>query len=62
MDVIKTLRPGKNDTKCYVELYGDNLVAIRYRLNAERQISYTAVELSPESGNSISTLKIGGGL
>ncbi len=45
MDVVKTLRPGKNGTKRYVELYGDNLVAVRYRLDAEKQLSYTTVEL-----------------
>jgi hypothetical protein len=45
MDVVKTLKPGKNGTKRLVEIYGDDLVAVRYRLDSERQLSYTTVEL-----------------
>jgi hypothetical protein len=45
MDVVKTLRPGKNGTKRLVELYGDDLVAVRYRLDPLQQISYTPIEL-----------------
>lgn len=48
MDVVKSLKPGKNGTKRFVERYGDDLVAVRYRLDAERQISYTTVELIVE--------------
>ncbi|KFX68059.1 hypothetical protein TMS3_0122955 [Pseudomonas taeanensis MS-3] len=45
MDVVKTLKPGKNGTKRLVEIYGDDLVAVRYRLDSKRQLSYTTVEL-----------------
>lgn len=48
MDVVKSLKPGKNGTKRFVELYGDDLVAVRYRHDAERHISYTTVELIVE--------------
>ncbi|NQD93266.1 hypothetical protein HP532_11480 [Pseudomonas sp. CrR25] len=45
MDVVKTLKPGKSGTKRLVELYGDHLVAVRYRLDPLQQISYTNIEL-----------------
>jgi hypothetical protein len=48
MDVVKSLKPGKNGTKRYVERYGDDLIAVRYRHDAEKQISYTTVELIVE--------------
>lgn len=48
MDVVKSLKPGKNGTKRFVALYGDDLVAVRYRHDAEQQISYTTVELIVE--------------
>ncbi|NQD95508.1 hypothetical protein HP532_22890 [Pseudomonas sp. CrR25] len=45
MDVVKTLKPGRNGTKRLVERYGDGLVAVRYRLDPLQQISYTNIEL-----------------
>ncbi|TWC28584.1 hypothetical protein FBY03_1359 [Pseudomonas sp. SJZ079] len=45
MDVVKTLKPGMNGTRRLVEIYGDDLIAVRYRLDPERQLSYTTVEL-----------------
>lgn len=48
MDVVKTLQPGKNGTKGFVELYGDDLVAVRYRQDAESRLSFTTVELIVE--------------
>jgi hypothetical protein len=48
MDVVKTLQPGKNGTKRFVERYGDDLVAVRYRQDAESHISVTTVELIVE--------------
>ena len=48
MDVVKTLQPGKNGTKRFVERYGDDLVAVRYRQDAESHISFTTVELIVE--------------
>ncbi|HZX16902.1 MAG TPA: hypothetical protein VFF22_08595 [Pseudomonas sp.] len=48
MDVVKSLKPGKNGTKRFVERYGDDLIAVRYRHDAEKQISYTTIELIVE--------------
>jgi hypothetical protein len=48
MDVVKSLKLGKNGTKRVVERYGDDLVAVRYRHDPERQISYTTAELIVE--------------
>lgn len=45
MEVVKTLKPGRNGTKRLVDIYGDSLVAVRYRLDREKQLSYTTVEL-----------------
>lgn len=41
MDVVKTLKHGQNGTSRHIELYGDNL-------DAERQIRYTAAEITIE--------------
>ncbi|WP_068826930.1 hypothetical protein [Pseudomonas sp. BMS12] len=48
MDVVKTLKPGKNGTKRLVERYGNQLVAVRYRLDRKTNTSYTTVELIVE--------------
>ncbi|MGL4318419.1 MAG: hypothetical protein ACRCTL_17610 [Pseudomonas sp.] len=45
MEVVKTLKPGKNGTKRLVDIYGDSLVAVRYRHDREKRLSYTTVEL-----------------
>lgn len=45
MDVVKTLKPGKAGTKRLVEIYGESLVAVRYRYDREKRLSYTTVEL-----------------
>ncbi|HSC84275.1 MAG TPA: hypothetical protein VLC30_11715 [Pseudomonas sp.] len=49
MEVVKTLKPGRNGTKRLAELYGDSLVAVRYRLDREKQLSYTTIELIIDS-------------
>lgn len=49
MEVVKTLKPGSNGTKRLVDLYGDSLVTVRYRLDREKQLSYTTVELIIET-------------
>jgi hypothetical protein len=51
MDVVKSLNPGKNGSTRFVERYGDDLIAARYRRDAERQTSYTTVELIVERKN-----------
>ncbi len=45
MDVVKTLKAGKNGTKRLVQIYGEDLVAVRYRLDSTKQVSYTTIEL-----------------
>ncbi|MEO4046474.1 hypothetical protein AAFN46_05200 [Pseudomonas sp. CAU 1711] len=45
MEVVKTLKPGKNGTKRLVDIYGESLVAVRYRLDRKTNTSYTTVEL-----------------
>lgn len=45
MDVVKSLKPGKNATKRVVERHGDDLIAVRYRQDTKRQISNVTVEL-----------------
>lgn len=49
MEVVKTLKPGRNGTKRLVELYGKQLLAVRYRLDRDKQLSYTTVELIIET-------------
>lgn len=45
MDVIKTLKPGQNGTKRFVERYGQDLLNVRYRDDPEQSMRYTTVEL-----------------
>jgi hypothetical protein len=51
MDVVKSLNPSKNGSKRFVERYGNDLIAARYRHDAEKQISDTTVELTVERKN-----------
>lgn len=48
MDVIKTLKPGQNGTKRFVERYGQDLLTVRYRDDPEQSMRYTTVELIVE--------------
>lgn len=48
MDVVKTIKPGKPGTKRLQERYGDQLVAVRYRLDRKTHTHYTTVELIVE--------------
>lgn len=43
-----TLAPGENGTKKVVQRYGDRLVAVRYRYDAERRLRLKTVELIEE--------------
>lgn len=43
-------RPGEPGTKAFVELYGDRLVCVRYRYDAERRRRYTTVEIIVSEG------------
>ena len=48
MSVRLTLKPGQRGTKQLVEQYGDRLVCVRYRYDAERGKRYKTVELIAE--------------
>ncbi len=48
MKIGRTLRPGQPGTGKYVEQYGDALVCIRYRYDADRNTRLTTVELITE--------------
>jgi len=39
------LKPGKNGTKKYVTEYGDKLVCVRYRYDAQKRKQYKTVEI-----------------
>lgn len=39
------LKPGQNGTKKFVEKYGDTLVCLRYRYDAEKRKQYKTIEI-----------------
>ena len=43
--VKKKLQPGNNGTKRHQLRYGDDLVCVRYREDAENNVQYTTVEI-----------------
>ena len=45
MQTRLSLRPGQKGTKKLVAEYGDRLIAVRYRYDADRQRRYKTVEL-----------------
>jgi len=49
MKVIKKLNSGLPGTKFYSERYGKNLVCIRHRYDAEKDMLHTTVELIVQS-------------
>ena len=53
MDVVQTRKPGRNGSKRLVELHGDDLLAVRYRIDPRQRISYTPIERKPAPGNGI---------
>jgi len=48
MQTRLTLRPGQKGTKKLVKRYGDKLVCVRYRYDAEKKKRYKTVELIEE--------------
>ncbi len=44
-EVVKTLRPGANGTKKFLQHYGESLVAVRYRRDNVRKRQLTTIEL-----------------
>jgi hypothetical protein len=49
METRLTLTPGQNGTKKLLAEYGERLVCVRYRYDAERQARYKTVELIVET-------------
>ena len=48
---IKTcLKPGQKGTKKWSSIYGNNLVSVRYRYDAEKKKRYTTIEIIVEEG------------
>ena len=45
----KKLKPGQNGTKKLLDLYGDRLLCVRYRLDAIRQLRLKTIEIIVES-------------
>lgn len=45
MDTKLTLKPGQRGTKKLVKEFGDKLVCVRYRYDAENNVRYKTVEL-----------------
>ncbi|MDD2541705.1 MAG: hypothetical protein PHH28_11770 [Desulfuromonadaceae bacterium] len=39
------VKPGQNGTKKFVEKYGDTLVCVRYRYDAEKRKQYKTIEI-----------------
>lgn len=51
MITTATLKPGQNGTKRLVEKYGDRLVSVRYKYDADLRKRYTTVELIEEESD-----------
>ncbi len=49
METRLNLQPGQNGTKTLVQKYGERLVCVRYRYDAETQMRHKTVELIEES-------------
>lgn len=49
METKRTLKPGQPGTLKYVQKYGDSLVCIRYRYDADKNLCYTTAELIVET-------------
>jgi len=50
MRVKTCLKPGQKGTKKWRNVYGDHLVSVRYRYDAESKKRYTTVEIIVEEG------------
>ncbi len=50
MRIRTCLKPGQKGTKKWSILYGDRLVSVRYRYDAEKKRRYTTVEVIVEEG------------
>jgi len=45
MQARRTLTPGQKDTKKFLDLYGEQLVCVRYRYDDQRRKRYTTIEI-----------------
>ncbi len=45
MEIIKTYKPGQDGSKRYVQKYGEQLCAVRYRRSPCKRTVYTTVEI-----------------
>ena len=45
MDITKTLQPGDMGTRRHLQKYGEQLIAVRYRVDKINQKRFTTVEL-----------------
>jgi len=48
MQTKLSLRPGQNGTKKWLEIYGERLVSVRYRYDAQKRKRYKTVEIIVE--------------
>ena len=48
MQVKSCLKPGQKGSKKWVDIYGDRLVCVRYRYDAEKRRRYTTIEIIAE--------------
>ena len=51
MRIKACLKPGQNGTKKWSDIYGDRLVAVRYRYDAEKGRRYTTIEIIAEESD-----------
>ena len=45
MQIKTCMKPGQKGTKKWSDIYGDRLVSVRYRYDAEKERRYTTVEI-----------------
>jgi hypothetical protein len=51
MQIKTCLKPGQKGTKKWLDVYGDRLVSVRYRYDAEKGRRYTTIEIIAEEGD-----------
>ena len=49
-DISRKLTPGMPGTKKMLDIYGDDLVCVRYRYDVEKRIKYKTVEIIIDEG------------
>ena len=51
MQIKTSLKPGQKGTKKWLDIYGDRLVCVRYRYDANKGRRYTTIEIIAEEGD-----------